>query len=81
MTPETLATPDIRRFTNHDNILVAFESIAIVFLCLYILYKDRKHSKERLEIAESFKDVVQSNKDLCVSMAIVAEAVRNVRSK
>ena len=81
MTPETLATPDMSRFVNNDNILVAFESIAIFFLCLYILHKDRKHSKERLEIAESFKDVVKSNNELCVSMAIVAEAVRNVRNK
>lgn len=81
MTPETLATPDMSRLFNNDNIAISVLSIVVFFMGLYILYKDRDHKKERLEMAASFKDVVKSNNEVAISMAIVSEELRNVRNK
>jgi len=72
MTPETLATPDMSRFVNNANDLVSFEAVAICGLCLYILILQWGFSKER-------KEATEANKSLAVSMATLAEAVRNVK--
>jgi len=74
MTPESLAPPDMVRFTGHKDDLVAFEATAIVALAVYILFIQWLYAKERREVSET-------NKQLAIALATLTEAVRNVKSK
>lgn len=47
MTPETLAPPDMTRFTNNPNDLVALEAIIIVALCVFVIWLLKSAAKER----------------------------------
>lgn len=71
---ETLAPPDMSRFTNHKDDLVAFEAAVIVGLAVYILFIQWLYAKERREVSET-------NKQLASALATLTEAVRNVKSK
>lgn len=61
--------PDYDRFTKSDNQLIAFESIVIVVLCVYILFQDRMARLER-------KETTETNKALAQALAILSEAVK-----
>ncbi len=71
---ETLAPPDMSRFTSHKDDLVAFEATAIVALAAYILFIQWLYAKERREVSET-------NTQLAIALATLTEAVRNVKSK
>lgn len=74
MNSETLAPPDMTRFTEHKDDLVAFEASVIVALAVYILFIQWLYAKERREVSET-------NKQLAIALATLTEAVRNVKSK
>lgn len=66
----TVTSPELDRFTRNDNQLIAFESIVIVVLAVYILFQDRMARLER-------KETLETNKALATSLTILTEAVKN----
>ncbi len=71
MTPETLATTDMSRFTNSENDLVAFEATVIVALAAYIMFLHWMYGRQFKELKNTL-DVLGS------SVPTLTEAVHNV---
>ena len=69
MTPETLVTPDMSRFVNNANDLVAFEAIVICVLASYIIFlhwlHERRFNKlyDTLEKLANFTEALNARKN------------------
>lgn len=67
-----VSIPDYDRFTRNDNQLIAFESIVIVVLAVYILFQERMARLER-------KETNETNKALAHALTVLSEAVKNAK--
>ena len=74
MTPETLAPPDMTRFTTHKDDLVAFEAAVIVALAVYVMILHWMYGGERKEMRKTMDTLAQS-------IPVLTEVMRNATKK
>lgn len=73
MTPETLAPPDMSRFTSHKDDLVAFEAAVIVGLAVYVMFLHWMYGKTLTK----FSDAIEKLSPTIVSLTEVVRAKKD----
>lgn len=73
MTPETLAPPDMTRFTSHKDDLVAFEASVIVALAVYVMFLHWLYGKTLTK----FSDAIEKLSPTIVSLTEVVRAKKD----